>query len=152
MGLGIKIGNNKVIELGQIREELIHVLESENIKFNIMFDKINSEKDVKETVIYIQNLNIEISLSDDVVDYIKSKESKYSILEGIDISTDKIDRINNILAATKKYFNTDKITINDMNMSNFDIRVIIKEDTHKYRVHIMTTQKGESFIYTMKII
>ena len=152
MGLGIKIGNNKVIELGQIREELIHVLESENIKFNIMFDKINSEKDVKETVIYIQNLNIEISLSDDVVDYIKSKESKYSILEGIDISTDKIDRINNILAATKKYFNTDKITINDMNMSNFDIRVIIKEDTHKYRVHIMTTQKEESFIYTMKII
>lgn len=152
MGLGIKIKDKGIIEIGSLKEELLQNLDNMGFKYKTMFDKVNSSKNVKETIITIPELDIEISLENDFVHYIKSKASEHSIIKIEDSAKSDMDKLQSILDATKKYFDVQEININDLNLSNFDIRLIIKDKHYKYRIHLMNTQKGESFIYTIKIV
>lgn len=152
MGLGIKIKDKGIIEIGSLKEELLQNLDNMGFKYKTMFDKVNSSKNVKETIIAIPELDIEISLENDFTTYIKSKASEHSILEIDDSNKSGMDKLHSVLDATKKYFDVQEISINDLNLSNFDIRLIIKDTNYKYRIHLMNTQKGESFIYTIKIV
>ena len=152
MGLGIKIKDKGIIEVGSLKEELLQNLDNMGFKYKTMFDKVNSSKNVKETIIIIPELDIEISFENDFVLYIKSKASEHSIIKIEDSAKSDMDKLQSILDATKKYFDVQEININDLNLSNFDIRLIIKDKHYKYRIHLMNTQKGESFIYTIKIV
>lgn len=154
MSLGLKVGTENLIELGQIKEELICLLERNNINYKIMFDKVDTSKNIRETIISIPELDVEVSLENDFVSYIKSKATRFSKLTSIDSKLSDIEKIECITSSIKEYFKINNVSIHDINTSNLDLRVIINEEDNscKYRIHIMTTQKGESFIYTMKLI
>jgi len=156
MDFSIKIGNNIKIELGETKEELIYDLSCAKIRYTIPFDKTN-DNNIKETILQIPSLRIEISIQNDIVNYIKSGCNEYSIIfktEGLDKKN--IAVINDLKI---KIVNTFKIKSNEMfiekiNLRNFDTMVIMNSKAlgKKVRLHLMSDLQGNVYINTLRYI
>ena len=154
MAFTLKIYNGVIIELGETKEELMYDLDGHDIKYIVPFDKTNAEG-VKETILQIPELRVEVSILNDIITYIKSGCNEYSIVfDGTNVNRKDIKVINQLKDTILKTFGVDKkqMFIERINLRNFDTMVIFKTDTKKIRLHLMSDLRGNVYINTLRYL
>ena len=64
MAAGMYLTSDVQAYLGEIKEQLLYDLDKTNVKYTIMFDKLNKEG-IKETIIHLRDLTTEIIIRND---------------------------------------------------------------------------------------
>ena len=151
MAAGMYLTSEVQAYLGEIKEQLLYDLDKTNVKYTIMFDKLNKEG-IKETIIHLRDLTTEIIIRNDIVSYIKADNNEFTHMDTIDdISTDTLSHVKQIKELIEERFGKEgyavkfeKIDTKTMNMT-----VILSSDTEKIRIQILRDQLGEVYINTM---
>ena len=133
MKFSLKLGKEAYIELGETREELIYRLDKSKIRYTILYDKTSSNENVKvkETILHIVDLEIEVSIRNDIVQYIKSKSNQYTNV--CTITPGKICSASDLMQLKRnvaKLFdiNENKILIKNTNLRTLDTVMIIDDN------------------------
>lgn len=154
MAIGLNISDNVRVELGEIKEELLNDLSNNNILYNIPFDKTNSNN-IKETIIQIPDILMEISVENDIVTYIKSANNNYTHLDTVDITADNpVEVVKSIQQKINDKFkgNSDSIKIEKLDIKTMNIIVILISKTQKVRAVILRDAIGDIYINTLRIL
>lgn len=153
MELNMRVTDNLVVSLGEMKEELLFTLDENGIRYSVPFDKTNADN-IKETIIQIPELKIEVSVENDIVTYIKSGCNKYNILGEVAIGKiNSVSKIGEIKDNLVKMYNLDEksIFIEKINTRAMEIIMIIRDpDGENCRIHIMSNSHGEVFIYNIR--
>jgi len=151
--LGLDITDNFKVCLLDIKEVVLEGLKNNNVEHSVAFDKINN-KGVKETIITMRNPDIEISLENDIVQYIKTVNTKYSQVDVLkNISENAAVHIPTIKKNIEKKFNVQSncIKIEAIDSTKMSLTVIIKYDNnaHEARIHVIRDAFGNIFVNTI---
>lgn len=153
MKFGLKLSDNLEIVLGEFKEEVLEKLQESNVKYTIAFDKVN-EEGIKETIIQLPDLRVEVSIENDILSYIKSGCNEYSIIfDGTNVNRKDIAVINNLKATILNHFGIDKkqMFIEKINLRNFDTLIVFTaKDNRKIRLHLMSDLRGNVYINTLR--
>lgn len=152
--VGIKLSDDIVVELGEIKEKLLDDLDTHNIDYEIPFDKLNKEG-IKETIIHIKDIETEISVENDIITYIKSNNNKFTHLDTIeDIQTDPLKHIKTIQNKVKEIFDNNEfnLKIEKIDTKTMNITLIITYGNKKARIQILRDSFGEVYINTLRAI
>lgn len=153
MSVGIKVTNNIYIGLWEIKEQLLRDLDESKLLYNIAYDKVAKSSDYKETIIQIPDLEVEISLNNDIIKYIRSGANKYTILDEIETGDDDtIKHIRIIKEEMEKRFGdeynirVERISADTLGMT-FVLSSTITDE--KVRVQILKNNSNEVYMNTM---
>lgn len=153
MKFGLKLSDDLEIVLGEFKEEVLERLQESKVKYTIAFDKVN-EEGVKETIIQLPDLRVEVSIENDILSYIKSGCNEYSIIfDGTNVNRKDIAVINNLKATILNHFGIDKkqMFIEKINLRNFDTLIVFTaKDNRKIRLHLMSDLRGNVYINTLR--
>ena len=157
MMFSLKLGEEAYIELGETREELIYRLDKSKIKYTIPYDKTSSNENVKvkETILHIVDLAIEVSIRNDIVQYIKSKSNQYTNVYAI--TPGKTCSASDLIQVKRKVaelFSIDenKILIENTNLRTLETVMIVDDSINKVRIHLMPDMRGNVFVGTLKYV
>jgi len=153
MAIGIKITDNLIIQLGEIKEQLLKELDDAKLKYDIPFDKLNnSNSNLKETIIQIKELNIEVTTENDIINYIKSGNTVYTNIDVLeDIENNALEHVKTIQNKVCEFFN-DKdynIKMEKIDLRTLNITFILYSEYEKARVHVLRDTHGKVFINTI---
>lgn len=154
MAIGIKLKNNMQIYLGEKRDILLAELDSCNIVYDITFDRPNKDN-IKETIIHIKELGIEISIENDILQYIRAEDNDYTHIDKINNETDdKMQVIKNIQnkLLEKVCCGDYRISVEKLDMETMHMTLIITGSKEKARVQIIKDNFGDIFINTLRNI
>lgn len=154
MEIGLYITDNVKVNIGEIKEQLLADLDSQGIHYDIPFDKINSAG-VKETLITMREPDIEISVENDIITYIKTDNTKFSNLDKIESADVNItDHIKKIQQKINDKFSTKDSTlkIEKLDSKTLNITLIIIQGNSKCRVQIIRDTFGEIYINTIRAL
>lgn len=154
MAIGIGLTQEVRVELKEFREQLLHDLDTNNIKYEIPFDKVNKDG-IKETIIHIKDIGTEISIENDVITYIKLGNTDYTKLDTIaDIKTNTLEHIKSIQKKVSDILDIDGYTlkIEKLDTETMNITLILYSESDKIRVQILRDSFGEVYINTMRNI
>lgn len=155
MNLGLKIVNDVEVTLMEPREILENRLSNNNIEYRVLFDKVVKDSSVKETILVIKDPEIEITLENDIVNYIKTSNNIYSQLDVIEeINKDVTVHIKAIKEKLAKKFDVDTTAINieKCDLAKINITTIVNKDNRYYRIKIIRDAFGNVFINTIRCI
>ena len=154
MAIGLFITDSIKVEIGEIKEKLLSDLDSESIKYDIPFDKINKEG-IKETIITMREPDIEISVENDIITYIKTVNTEFSNLDKVE-NTDinMTEHIRNIQEQVNKKFNTEDCTIKieKLDSKTLNITLIVTYKNGKCRIQIIRDSFGDIYINTIRAL
>lgn len=152
MAIGLNIGNGARIELGEIREELLNDLDSAHIEYTIPFDKTNKQN-IKETIIQIKDLEMEVSVENDIITYIKSANNEFTNLDCIDNLDNIFAHIKTIQEHIANSFGSEyKVKIEKIDTKNLSIIVILSSEYEKARAIVARDGNGNIYINTLRTI
>lgn len=154
MAMGLFITEGIKVELGEIKEKLIFDLDKASIKYDIPFDKINKDG-IKETIITMREPDIEISIENDIITYIKTVNTEFSNLDKVESNDVNItEHIKKIQEQLVKKFGTDdcKIKIEKLDSKTLNITLIITSKGGKCRIQILRDTFGDIFINTIRAL
>ncbi|MBO5386749.1 MAG: hypothetical protein J6A59_01210 [Lachnospiraceae bacterium] len=154
MAVGINLTSEVRVELGEIREQLLHDLDLHKINYEIPFDKLNKEG-IKETIIHIKEIGTEISIDNDIITYIKMGNTEFTKLAVIeDIKTNMLSHIKDIQEHVTNLFNLKDyiIKIEKIDTETMNITIIIYSKYDKARVQILRDSFGVIYINTLRTI
>lgn len=152
MNTGITINNNVTVYINEIKEILLHDLDMNNIKYEVIFDKVSKQK-IKETIIHILGTGIELSIENDIIKYIKSDCNEYTKLYQVVEGHSKVNTIREIKEKIHNKFNNNpNINIENINTDSFTMSVIIVEENHRIRIHVNRDHSGNIYINTIRFI
>lgn len=155
MAIGLNISDNIRVELGEFKEQLVKDLNDNKISYTIPFDKTN-KRNIKETIITITELGVEISVENDIVVYIKSASNQYSNVDTLtdDQEISVLEHIATIKDKVNQKFNGfgeeytikfEKIDTKSMNMV-----VILNSAYEKARLTILMDANRIVYINTIR--
>lgn len=154
MAIGIRISNNVEVNLGEIKERLLADLDNSGLEYSIPFDKLN-KNNIKETIITIKDLSIEISVENDIITYIKSDNNEFTNLDKIEsIEENVLNHIQNIkdkIASTFKKA-ADNLKIEKIDTKTMNMVVILTDGDTRARVTILREGLGNVYINTLRAI
>lgn len=157
MAIGMNISEKVCIELGEYKEQLLHDLDINKIKYTIPFDKTNKQN-VKETIITIADLGVEVSVENDIVTYIKSAFNEYSSVDSLPTDTEinVLEHIQKIKEKIQEKFQSEedryKIKIERIDSETMFIMAIISNAYEKARITILMTADNNIFINTIRLL
>ena len=154
MAVGINLTSEVRVELGEIREQLLHDLDLHKINYEIPFDKLNKEG-IKETIIHIKEIGTEISIDNDIITYIKMGNTEFTKLAVIeDIKTNMLSHIKDIQEHVTNLFNLKDyiIKIEKIDTETMNITILIYSKYDKARVQILRDSFGVIYINTLRTI
>jgi hypothetical protein len=149
---GLTVKDFKIV-LGETREEVEERLTKAKIRYTVPFDRTN-ENNVKETIIHIGEYGIELSIENDIVNYIKSHSTTSNNIHKINLgSTMSVAEIKKVITEVAKQFNVSEedITIRRIRLNSADIVMIIRDD-RRVRVHLMSDLSGNIYVSTLKYV
>lgn len=79
MALGLQLNDSAKIILGENRKQLLERLEREEIRYKVMYDKLNKYNEL-ETIINISEFDIEVQLYDNIVYAIRTYNNPHTNL------------------------------------------------------------------------
>lgn len=154
MSLYLSLADNKRIELGEIKEELMRDLEELNMSYIVPFDKLN-DKNIKETILQIPEYRIEVSIVNDIITYIKSSSNTFSRIFTLDsrsnIKTENVVSVKNLVLDMFCLDNS-QIFIEKINLKAFDIIFIVSKNGRNIRLHLLTDSRNNVYISTMRFV
>lgn len=151
--IGLSVTDTFKINISDFREIVLEGLKNSNIEHTVAFDKVN-DKGIKETIITLRNPDTEITLENDVVQHIKTVNTKFAQLDSIkDIEEDTVSHIHNIKKRIEEKFelSSDEVTMESIDSSTMSVTVIIKydNDSQQARVHVIRDTFGNVFMNTI---
>ena len=151
--IGLNITDSFKININDVKEAVLEGLKSNNIEHSIAFDKVN-KNGIKETIITMREPDIEVSLENDIVQYIKTVNTDYSQVDTLkSIGDSPASHIPAIKKNIEKKFGVDGscIKIEAIDTSSMNMTVVIKYNDNKntVRVHIIRDAFGNIFINTI---
>lgn len=155
MAIGMNISEDVHVQLGEYREQLLYDLDQNKIKYTIPFDKTN-KNNIKETIITIEELGVEVSIENDIVTYIKSAYNEYSSVDSLpkDEEINILEHIQKIKQKIhEKFYNSEdnyKIKIERIDSETMFIIAIISGIYEKARITIMMTADNNIFVNTIR--
>jgi 2,3-bisphosphoglycerate-independent phosphoglycerate mutase len=156
MAVCIGLTDNVTLELGEMKERLIAELDKDNVKYEIMFDKIN-KNNVKETIVHLKEIDTEISISNDIVTYARLGNNKFTQLDAMSDnseSTSIAEHINKIKKQIHEIFNdnTYNIKIEKLDSATMNITLILESKGDKARAQVVRDTRGKIYISTLMLI
>lgn len=155
MSLGINIAEDVKVHIGEIKEQLLDELNNKNIKYSIPFDKTNNDN-IRETIITMRDPDIEISVNNDIVAYIKSDNTEFTCLDVVeDISSVNIvEHIKTIQKhlVDKLGINETDIKIEKIDTQSLNMTLIINNNNNKVRLQIVRDTFGNIYINTIMVL
>jgi hypothetical protein len=154
MAIGLKVGDEVKVSLGEIKEQLLYDLGQAGVQYTIPFDKTN-KNDIKETIIAITDLGIEISVENDIITYIKSDNNEYTHLDTIEnIEDTPLEHVKTIKNHVINKFNDEDYSIKfeKIDTKTMNIVVIISSETGKARINILREGQGNVYINTIRAL
>ena len=151
MAAGINLTQDVKVYLGEIKEQLLYDLDKYNVKYSIMFDKLNKDG-VKETILHLRDITTEIIIRNDIIYYIKSDDTEFTHLDTIsDISTDTLNHIKTIKELLENKFSPEgyNVKIEKIDTKTMNITVILTSEIERVRVQVLRGPLGEIYINTM---
>lgn len=151
MAAGINLTQDVKVYLGEIKEQLLYDLDKHNVKYNIMFDKLNKDG-VKETILHLRDITTEIIIRNDIIYYIKSDDTEFTHLDTIsDISTDTLNHIRTIKELLEDKFSPEgyNVKIEKIDTKTMNITVILTSEVERVRVQVLRGPLGGIYINTM---
>lgn len=149
MAIGINVSNETRVEIGEIKEVMLADLQKSNIDYDVVFDKV-TKNGIKETIVYIPEVHMEVSIENDIVTYIKSGNNPFTTIDKIDAIKSNIgEHLTSIKKKLFEMFPGYDIKIEKIDVESMNITVILKLDLEKIRMHVMRASNGEIFINTM---
>ena len=151
MAAGINLTEDVKVYLGEIKEQLLYDLDKHNVKYSIMFDKLNKDG-IKETILHLRDITTEIIIRNDIIYYIKSDDTEFTHLDTIsDISTDTLNHIRKIKELLEDKFSPEgyNVKIEKIDTKTMNITVILTSDVERVRVQVLRGTLGEIYINTM---
>ena len=118
MNIGLNVGSNVYISIGQTFNCIKESLEKAKIEYNIPFDNTKSNSDNKVIVLYIDKCGVELNIINNKVTYIKSNNYDSNILFEIeDIPDNKAILLKSIL---KKICDKYSIEYKNIQVESYD--------------------------------
>jgi len=151
MAAGISLTKDVFVYLGEIKEQLLKDMDNSNVKYSIMFDKLNKDG-VKETILHLRDSAAEIIIRNDIVYYIKSDNTEFTHMDTIDeITVDPLSHVKQIKELVEDRFGTEGYTvkIEKIDTKTMNMTVILASETEKIRVKILRGSIGDVYINTM---
>lgn len=151
MAAGINLTQDVKVYLGEIKEQLLYDLDRYNVKYSVMFDKLNKDG-VKETIIHLRDITTEIIIRNDIIYYIKSDDTEFTHLDTIsDISTDTLNHIKTIKELLENKFSPEgyNVKIEKIDTKTMNITVILTSEIERVRVQVLRGPLGGIYINTM---
>lgn len=151
MKIGINLTDDIKVKLGEIREILIRDLDEQGIKYSVPFDQTNKQG-IKETIITMREPDIEISIENDIVTYIKMSNNTYSNLDNIEvIGNNALEHIQKIKKQVIDKFgiNESDIRIEKIDTKTMSITMLVMSNKDKARLQIVRDTYGEVYINTI---
>lgn len=151
MAAGINLTQDVKVYLGEIKEQLLYDLDKYNVKYSIMFDKLNKDG-VKETILHLRDITTEIIIRNDIIYYIKSDDTEFTHLDTIsDISTDTLNHIKTIKELLENKFSPEgyNVKIEKIDTKTMNITVILASEIERVRVQVLRGPLGGIYINTM---
>ena len=151
MAAGINLTQDVKVYLGEIKEQLLYDLDKYNVKYSIMFDKLNKDG-VKETILHLRDITTEIIIRNDIIYYIKSDDTEFTHLDTIsDISTDTLNHIKTIKELLENKFSPEgyNVKIEKIDTKTMNITVILTSEIERVRVQVLRGPLGGIYINTM---
>lgn len=150
--LEIKEGVN--LELCEIKEKLLQTLDVSGIEYRVPFDKVNAHN-IKETIIQMPKLGVEVSVENDIVVYIKTRCTEFSKMAEFKIGTTTgIDIVDDIKQKIMCMYSIEKknMHIQTLNIKSMEVIIIVDTELGKRRIHILSNAMGEVYINTIAVI
>lgn len=138
--------------LGESKEEIIDRLQKARLRYVTPFDGLADNSTVKETVLNIPELGVELMFENDIVTYIKSHNSTCNVVCSTDIGEAmRVNDIDSLIESVANKFNIDKhsIIVKSINLKRVDAILMI-HDTKVIRVNLLCDLGGNVFISTLK--
>lgn len=154
MAIGLFITKDIKVNIGEIKEKLMFDLDNASIKYDIPFDKINADG-IKETIITMREPDIEISIENDIITYIKTVNTEFSNLDKIEnTDVDITNHIKKIREQLNNKFDTNdcNIKIEKLDSKTLNITLIIISEADKCRIQIIRDTFGNVYINTIRAL
>jgi len=154
MAIGINLTQNVRVELGEIKEHLFNDLISNNIEYDVPFDKVNKDN-VKETIVHIKELGTEISVENDIITYIKSGNNSFTCIDNIKTLEDNtLEHLQRIKSKIRDKFDNELYTIKieKLDATTLNITLILSSSIEKARINILRDANGAVFVNTIRAI
>lgn len=155
MAIGMNISKDVHVQLGEYKEQLLYDLDKNKVRYTIPFDKTN-KSNVKETIITVEELGVEVSVENDIVTYIKSAYNEYSSVDQLpkDEEINVLEHIQKIKEKIHEKFYTEeddyKIKIERIDSQTMFIVAIISNIYEKARITILMTADNNIFVNTIR--
>lgn len=154
--IGIVIKDDIKIGIGDNFGEVLDKIEKSGLKYQILFDKVSKATGVRETIIHIDSEDIEVTLLDDRVNYIKSvlnettriigsSEIEYKNLQPPDI-------MNIIKDFVAKHVGTGSIYLEKFDMRTYVTTVRFRWENREIRASVSRTNDGDLYLNTVSLI
>lgn len=154
MAIGIRLTDKITIELGEIKEKLFKTFDDNNVKYSVPFDKVNNDG-FKETIVHIESIETEISIKNDIINYVKLGKNKYTTLDKIeDIGSDIIGHIHNIQKHVENLLEVESkdLKIEKIDTTNMNITFIVTKVKDRARIQVLRDSFGDVYINTLRAL
>lgn len=152
MGIGLNIGDGVRVELGGIKEVFINELDKRKIRYTIPYDKTNNHN-IKETIIQIDDLGMEVSIENDIITYIKSNNNEYTNLDTIDDMSNILGHIKTIKEHIENRFGEEyTVSIEKIDSATLSIVVILTSQYERARAIVVRDGHGNIYVNTLRAL
>jgi hypothetical protein len=154
MAIGVYVAQNVKVNIGEMKEQLLFDLDKEKIAYSVPFDKTNTEG-IKETIITMRDPDVEISVDNDIISFIKTDNTDFSNLDNVkDVNVNIMEHLKKIYEKLNEKFDTQDslIKIEKIDTKTLNITVIIISGGVKVRVQIVRDAFGDVYINTIRKI
>lgn len=153
MKLGIQLNDIIKINLMDNIKDIIDKLNQEEIRYRILYDK-NIKNGKKETILSISEYNTEIHLTNDLVNKIRSNNTKYThVLNSEDAAKHPFKLINNcknrlIEMGVEKFSD---ISIDNIDLKTLECSFSINNNNSRYIAITSRDSQGNAYINMIRI-
>lgn len=153
MNIGLNILDNMRISMGETIESITNSLDSNNIGYTIPYSSSNKDG-TSNVIIYIESYGVELGLTDNIVSFIKTSNSKLNYIMQIHNSS-AVEVLNEIKYNLSKNFNVplEKIRVDRFESKTFNsIMSIPYSETKKVKITLIMGINYSIFIETIQLV
>lgn len=153
MILGINITDTDKIMIEHNKDELLNLLNMSETKYEIMFDKVNKDGD-NETILSIEDGNIEITILNSNVNYIKSISIPSTLITRLDDNTCTISCIHDVIdkLADRLCVDRSELIMENINSETMNMVFLIKDKNtnNKYHIHVLMDTNNNVYMHSIR--
>lgn len=152
MKVAVRVSSDLGIELGLSLGELIERLEKGSVNYEKVYDKVNDNTGVLETVVFIREEGIEILLEEHKVVYIKSACNEYNTIAengNLLTMTEALEKMSEFVLA-KSSATANDLFVERFNADTMASIITIHDAESTYRVNIVMNNKNTIYMTTVR--